>query len=59
MEKVIGIYTVGLKDTLITIKDNEGNLLKGNAVQACNAVEKWKENCEMVSKAIKNRKVKG
>lgn len=58
MVKVIGVYTVGLSDTLVTIKDSNGDLLKAQVVDAWNAVERWKETCERVSEAIKAKREK-
>lgn len=56
MVKRIGAYTVGLNDTLITIKDLDGTLLKAQDANASNAVDIWKETCEMVKRTVQAKR---
>lgn len=48
MEKTINGYKVKLTKDLVTIYDATGNLLKGMAVNANQAVESFNEICERV-----------
>ena len=48
MVKTLTKYKVELKGDLLMIKDLQGNLLKGMAVQGWNAVERFNEMVEKV-----------
>jgi hypothetical protein len=58
MVQSIGNYRVELQDTLVTIKDNKGNLLKAQVVDAWNAVERWNEIADKV-RALVSKQAKG
>ena len=55
MVKTIGKYRVILQDTLVTIKDEKGNLLKAQLVDACNAVEQWNEIVNKVTALVEKQ----
>ena len=50
MVKTTQNYKIELKNDLLMIKDLQGNLLKGMAVPAFQAVEKFNEMVEKVQK---------
>ena len=52
MVKTIGKYRVILQDTLVTIRDDKGNLLKAQLVDAWNAVDQWNAIVDKVTALV-------
>lgn len=57
MVKTIGKYRVILQDTLVTIRDEKGNLLKAQLVDAWNAVDQWNAIVDKVTALVEKHTV--